>query len=193
MRGQLAIALRLTAFTLVLTGFAYPFAVTAVARFAFPRQTAGSFVTGAGGQIVGSALIGQGFSGAAYFHPRPSAAGKGYDAAASSPSNLGPSSAALRKQVGERVAALTAENPDARGPVPADLATASGSGLDPHVSLEAALWQVPRVARIRGVDEARVRALVTATVEGRSLGLFGEPRVNVLLLNLALDRELGAP
>ena len=193
MRGQLSIALRLTAFTLLLTGVVYPLAVTAVAHVVFPRASEGGFVTDPAGRIVGSALIGQPFSGAAYFHPRPSAAGKGYDATASSGSNLGPSSAQLRRGVADRVARLTAENPDARGPVPADLATASGSGLDPHVSLEAALWQVPRVARARGVDEARLRALVAATAEGRTWGVLGEPRVNVLLLNLALDRESGAP
>lgn len=191
--GVLGPALRATVVTLVLTGFAYPLLVTGVAKVLFPRRAEGSPVADERGRVVGSELLAQGFASPAYFQPRPSAAGDaGYDPMASGGSNLGPTSRKLRDQAAERLAALRKENPDAPGAPPVELVTASGSGLDPHLSPAAALWQVPRVARARGVSPERVRALVEERVEGRDLGVLGEPRVNVLLLNLALDRRFGA-
>lgn len=188
------IALRATAVTLVLTGLAYPLAMTGLSQVLFRRQANGSLVRNAKGQVVGSELLGQPFRHPAYFHGRVSAAGdQGYDGRSSSGSNLGPTSRRLRERAQADVARLRRENPEAQGAVPADLITASGSGLDPHLSPRAALWQVPRVARARGISQARVRAAVEAEIEGRQLGVLGEPRVNVLLLNLALDRQFGRP
>ncbi len=194
MRETLVTSLRVTVVTLLLTGVAYPLAVTGVARLLFPRAAGGSLVPDETGRPVGSALLAQGFSSAAYFQPRPSAAGeKGFDPLASGGSNLGPTSRKLRERVEADLARLREANPDAPLPVPVELVTTSASGLDPHLSPEGALWQVPRVARARGLAEARVRAVVLESVEGRDLGFLGEPRVNVLLLDLALDRQFGRP
>ena len=190
----LVVALRVAAVTLVVTGLVYPLLVTGLAQLMFPRQAQGSLVTNDDGRVVGSELIGQPFARPAYFQPRPSAAGdKGWDATASGGSNFGTTSKKLRDRVDAEIARLHKENPDAPGPVPSDLVTASASGLDPEISPEAARWQVPRVARARGVGAERVRGVVESQIEGRELGVLGEPRVNVLQLNLALDRQFGGP
>ncbi|MES1205434.1 MAG: potassium-transporting ATPase subunit KdpC [Pseudomonadota bacterium] len=193
MRRQLLSALRLTAVTLILTGVAYPFAVTGLAQALFPSRANGSLVSNDKGTVVGSALIGQLFVQPGYLQGRPSAAGAGYDATASSGSNLGPTSNKLRDRASADVTRLRAANPAASPTVPAELVTASASGLDPHVSVQAALWQVPRIAHAREVSAERVREVVTARIEGRDLGVFGEPRVNVLRVNLALDQRFGRP
>jgi K+-transporting ATPase ATPase C chain len=186
-------AVRVAAVTLVLTGLAYPLAMTGIAQLVFPHRANGSLVTDETGKVVGSELLAQGFSAPAYFHPRPSAAGdKGYDPLASGGSNLGPTSKKLRDQAAAQLEAMVKENPEASGSPPVELVTASGSGLDPHLSPPAALWQVARVAKARGVAPARVQALVEDLTEGRDLGVLGEPRVNVLALNLALDSRFGA-
>ncbi len=193
MKDEIAVSLRMTLATFVLTGLAYPLAMTGISRVAFPRGAAGSLVS-FDGRVVGSELIAQGFKNAAYFQPRPSAAGAaGYDAAGSSGSNLGPTSRALRDRVAADVERLRAANPQARGAVPIELVTTSGSGLDPHLSPDAALWQAPRVAAARHVPVEQVEAVVERRVEGRTFGFLGEPRVNVLLLNLDLDRSFGRP
>jgi potassium-transporting ATPase KdpC subunit len=180
-------AVLLALFT-VLTGLLYPLAVTGLAQAIFPAQANGSLIT-QNGRIVGSALIGQPFDDPKYFWGRPSATTPfPYNAASSSGSNLGPSNPALTDAVQARVAALRAADPGNSEPVPADLVTASASGLDPHISVAAALYQAPRVARARGLDAGVVGQFVERYTEGQQLGLLGEPRVNVLKLNLALDR-----
>jgi K+-transporting ATPase ATPase C chain len=179
------IALRATLVTLVLTGILYPLGMTGLAQILFPTAANGSLARDESGRIVGSRLLGQTFTNPAYFQTRPSAAGNGYDPLASGGSNLGPTSAKLRDRVTADLARLRKENPE--------LVTASGSGLDPHISPSAARWQVARVARARRVAVARIAATLEETISGRDLGFLGEPTVNVLELNLALDRQFGQP
>jgi len=194
LRNDVFTAVRTTLVTLMALGVAYPLVTTVVAAAIFPHQAAGSLVSDDSGTAVGSELIAQPFDKPGYLKARPSAAGeKGYDAAGSSGSNLGPTSKALRERAAKELQRLLEENPNAEGPVPAELVTASASGLDPHLSPAAALWQAPRIARARSVDEARVRVVIEANVEGRDLLVLGEPRVNVLLVNRALDRHFGRP
>ncbi len=187
MRSELRPAIVLLLAFTVLTGGLYPLLVTGVARLAFPRQAEGSLLV-ASGRVAGSRLIGQPFDAPRYFWGRLSATGAvPYDASASSGSNYGPLDPALLDAARARIAALRAGDSTARGPVPVDLVTASGSGLDPDISPAAALYQAPRVARARGLARARVEELIRAHTAGRTFGVLGEPRVNVLELNLALD------
>ncbi|MCC7010728.1 MAG: potassium-transporting ATPase subunit KdpC [Acidobacteria bacterium] len=183
---QLRIACSMTIVTTAILGIAYPLAITGVAQLAFPAQANGQLIE-RNGIVVGSRLIGQGFSSAGYFRSRPSATSTPYDAANSAGSQLGPTNKKLIDAVEANVEAARRENP--RAPVPIDLVTTSASGFDPHLSPAAADFQVPRVARERGISEADVRRLVAAHTEDRQLGFFGEPGVNVLELNLALDRD----
>ena len=184
---QLRSALMMFFILTILTGVAYPLAVTAIAQLLFPHQANGSLIS-KDGKPIGSTLIGQPFDDPKYFWGRPSATSPfPYNAAASSGSNLGPTNPGLTEAVKTRVAALKAADPGNDTPVPVDLVTASGSGLDPHISPASAEYQVRRVARARGREEAFVRTLVSQHTEGRQLGMLGERRVNVLALNLALD------
>jgi K+-transporting ATPase ATPase C chain len=189
MRYQIGPAFRVTLFMTVLTGLIYPGIVTGLCQLLFPHRANGSMVT-VDGKTVGSALIGQNFTKPEYFHPRPSAAGNdGYDATASNGSNLGPTNQKLIDRVKAGVDRFRKENPDYTGPLPADLLTTSGSGLDPDLSPASALAQASRVAKARGVSLEQVQQLISARTEGRQLGFLGEPRVNVLALNLELDRQ----
>jgi K+-transporting ATPase ATPase C chain len=184
MLSELRPAIFVTLLLTLITGIAYPLAMTAIAGLLFPAQANGSLVV-KGDQIIGSELIGQDFKGPGYFHPRPSAAGNGYDATSSGGSNLGPIDERLLTRINDSVKELSGERPGAL--IPVDLVTTSGSGLDPHLSPEGADFQVPRVAAARQLSEADVRVLVQRNTEWRTLGVLGEPRVNVLRLNLALD------
>ena len=186
-KKQIRPAVLLTIVLMVITGFAYPGLVTGLARLMFPTQAGGSLVT-KDGQVVGSALIGQTFTQPWYFHSRPSAAGDGYDATASSGTNKGPTDRKLADTLIANAIKEAESDGALKGKIPADMVTASASGLDPHISPANALLQVARVAAARGADPAKVRALVELHTESRQLGIFGEPRVNVLELNISLDR-----
>jgi K+-transporting ATPase ATPase C chain len=189
MRYQLTHAFRFTLLMTVLTGLIYPGVVTGLCQILFSRQANGSLLA-VSGKIVGSTLIGQNFSKPEYFRPRPSAAGNdGYDATSSSGSNLGPTNQKLVDRMKADITKFRKENPSYRGPIPADLLTTSASGLDPDISPASALAQAPRVAQARGASLDQVRQLIEDHSEGRQLGFFGEPRANVLSLNLALDQR----
>jgi K+-transporting ATPase ATPase C chain len=183
---HLGTALRVTIVSVILLGLVYPLAMTGIAQALFPRQANGSLIT-INGKVVGSSIIGQLWTKPQYFHGRPSAAGKGYDPTSTGGTNLGPTSKKLKASTKATIAALKKQNPDAQGPPPMDLVTTSGSGLDPDVSPESAYWEAPRVAKTRSLSVAAVNALVAKHVQGRTFGFLGEPHVNVLELNLALD------
>jgi potassium-transporting ATPase KdpC subunit len=186
MKKELILAVRFTLVTTLIFGLIYPLGVTGLSKLLFPKQAAGSLIE-KNGRVVGSKLIGQSFSADKYFHSRPSSAGNGYDASASSPSNLAPTNQALIDRVKSDVAKLQEENPGA--PIPADLVTASGSGLDPEISPAAAEFQIPRVAKARGLSAEALKTLVARHTQARTWGIFGEPRVNVLELNLDVDSQ----
>ena len=186
MKRNLIISVLMTIATTILLGIIYPLVVTGLAQLMFPHKANGQLIT-QNGKLIGSRIIGQPFVGPTYFHSRPSAAGTGYDATASGGTNLGPTNKTLIARVDQDSKALQAENPGT--PVPVDLVTTSASGLDPHISIAAADFQIPRVAKARGISEDQLRQLIAAHTEGRQLGFFGEPRVNVLELNLALDTQ----
>jgi K+-transporting ATPase ATPase C chain len=187
------IALRVTLVTLLLTGLLYPLGMTVLAQVLFPSAANGSLAKDESGKVVGSRLIGQSFANPAYLQPRPSAAGNGYDPLASGGSNFGPTSGKLQDRVKADIERLRKDNPEAVGEIPAELVTTSGSGLDPHISPGAARWQVPRVAHARAISPARILATLDEAISGRDFGFLGEPTVNVLELNLALDRQFGQP
>jgi K+-transporting ATPase ATPase C chain len=193
LRKQIWPAISVTLVLMVITGLIYPAAVTGIAQLIFPRQANGSLIT-VDGRVVGSSLIGQGFAGRGYFHPRRSAAGAGYDDTLSAGTNKGPTDRKLADTlVAGMVDSIVAADGGVRGRIPSDMATASASGLDPHISPGNASLQVERVASARGVSPDTVRRLVARYTEGRQFGFLGEPRVNVLRLNLALDSVLGRP
>jgi len=193
LKNQLRPAIVVTLVLILITGLIYPGLVTGVALLLFPHQANGSLIT-VNGQVVGSELIGQPFARAEYFHPRPSAAGNGYDDTLSAGTNKGPTDLKLADTlVAQAVDSAVRLDGAVKGSVPADLATRSGSGLDPHISPASAFLQVNRVARARGLDTAVVRGLVDRHIEGRTFGLLGDPRVNVLMLNLALDSLARSP
>jgi K+-transporting ATPase ATPase C chain len=183
---HLGTALRVTTVSIVIFGLIYPIAMTGIAQALFPRQANGSLVT-VRGKVVGSSIIGQLWTKPQYFQGRPSAAGKGYDPTSTGGTNLGPTSKKLIDATKATIVTLKKQNPDASGPPPIDLVTSSASGIDPDISPEAAYWEAPRVAKARGMSLATVNALVAQHVQGRTFGFLGEPRVNVLELNLALD------
>ncbi|HKV50337.1 MAG TPA: potassium-transporting ATPase subunit KdpC [Gemmatimonadaceae bacterium] len=187
LRNQLRPAIVMTLILCVITGLIYPGIITGLARLLFPRQAEGSLVT-SNGRVIGSTLIGQGFAGDTYFHPRRSAAGSGYDDTLSSGSNLGPTSARLADTlIADAVDTVVRDDGARRGAIPSDMVTASGSGLDPDISPDNARLQVSRVARARGMNSAAVQGIVDRYTRGRQFGVLGERRVNVLRLNLALD------
>jgi len=187
MLSEIKPAIMITLILTVICGLIYPFAITGIAQVVFPRQANGS-LTMMNGQAIGSDLIGQNFASPKYFHPRPSAAGdKGYDGMASGGSNLAPTNPALDKRLAESAAAFRKENPGYTGSIPADAITASGSGLDPHISVRNAELQMARVAKARGLSADKVRALIEQNTDRADLGFLGEPGVRVLQLNLALD------
>ena len=189
MKRNLLIAVLMTVATTILLGIIYPLVMTGIAQVIFPQKANGQLIQRAG-RIVGSRIIGQGFTGPGYFHARPSFAGNGYDAANSNGSQMGPTNQKLIERVRGDVTAAQGDNPGT--PVPIDLVTGSGSGLDPHITPAAAEFQIPRVAKERGVSPDQLRGLVAKHTEGRQLGFLGEPRVNVLELNLDLDQQIPA-
>lgn len=187
MLKHLSVALRITIASIIVFGLIYPFAMTGLAQLLFPNQANGSLVR-VNGKVIGSDIIGQLWTKPQYFHGRPSAAGKnGYDPTSTGGTNLGPTSKKLIDATRSAIASLKKENPDAASPIPMDLITSSGSGIDPDISPAAAYYQAPRVAKLRGVPVDRVNSLISSHVHGRELGFLGEPHVNVLELNLALD------
>jgi K+-transporting ATPase ATPase C chain len=194
MKKQWAIAARTTIVTIVLLGVIYPYVITALAQMLFPACANGSLITDGDGKIVGSEIIAQPFMNSAYLQPRPSAAGeKGWDGTSSGGSNFGVTSKKLRERIAADVKRLKEENPDQTGPVPAELVTASGSGLDPDLTPQAALWQAPRIAKARKTSPDKIATIINAAVEGRLLGFIGEPRLNTIRVNLELDRQFGQP
>jgi K+-transporting ATPase ATPase C chain len=189
MWSQFSPGLRINIFLTILLGVIYPLAITGICQVVFPHQANGSLIT-QGDKVIGSELIGQNFTKPEYFQPRPSAAGSdGYDATASAASNYGPTNQKLIDRVKASVEKFRKENPDYRGPIPADLLTTSGSGLDPEISPDSAQAQVPRIAKTRGISADRLDQLVAQYTRPPDLGILGEPRVNVLKLNLALDQQ----